>query len=247
MSAPLLHLRDVTLGYDRHPAVHHLSIEIARGSLTAVIGPNGAGKSTLLKALAGALAPLSGTIVADATLRIAYLPQSAALDRSFPICLFDLVAAGLWHRTGAFGSLTDTDRRLVHTALEQVGLQGFERRTLDALSGGQLQRALFARLILQDADLILLDEPFAAVDTKTSADLLDMIHAWHAQGRTIIAVLHDMHIVREHFPQCLLLARECVAHGSTDDVLTDKNLARARQMIEAFDEEAHICAQDGVS
>ena len=247
MSAPLLSLRDVTLGYDQHPAVHHLSADIARGSLSALIGPNGAGKSTLLKALAGALDPLSGTITADATLRIAYLPQSAALDRSFPICLFDLVAAGLWHRTGAFGGLGKADRSLVQAALERVGLQGFERRTLDALSGGQLQRALFARLILQDADLILLDEPFAAIDTKTSADLLDMIHGWHTQGRTIIAVLHDMPIVRDHFPQCLLLARECVAHGPTDDVLTDRNLARARQMIEAFDEEAHICAQDGVS
>ncbi len=247
MSAPLLSLRDVTLGYDRHPAVHHLSAEIERGSLTALIGPNGAGKSTLLKALAGALDQLSGTIVADASLRIAYLPQSAALDRSFPICLFDLVAAGLWHRTGAFGSLGKADRVLVQAALERVGLQGFERRTLDALSGGQLQRALFARLILQDADLILLDEPFAAIDTKTSADLLDMIHGWHAQGRTIIAVLHDMPIVRDHFPQSLLLARECVAHGSTDAVLTERHLARARQMIEAFDEEAHICAQDSLS
>lgn len=247
MSGPILSLKNVTLGYDRHPAVHHLSADITRGSLTAVIGPNGAGKSTLLKAIAGALAPLSGTLTREAALRIAYLPQSAALDASFPISLFDLVAAGLWHRTGAFGGLSRKDRDAVHEAFERVGLQGFERRTLDALSGGQLQRALFARLILQDADLILLDEPLAAIDSKTSADLISMIEAWHKQGRTILAVLHDMHIVRDHFPQSLLLARECVAHGPTPNVLTDANLARARQMIEAFDEEAHICAQGDAS
>ena len=244
MSGALLALGDLTLGYDRHPAVHHVSATFARGSLTAIVGPNGAGKSTLLKAMAGLLKPLSGTIRADGPMRIAYLPQIAALDRSFPVSLFDLVAAGLWHRTGTFGGISRKDRHAVHEAFERVGLQGFERRTLDALSGGQLQRALFARLILQDADLILLDEPLAAIDTKTSVDLLAMISEWHAQGRTILAVLHDMQIVREHFPQTLLLARECVAFGKTHDVLTDHHLGRARQMIEAFDDDAHICVQD---
>ena len=247
MSAPLLRLNNVTLGYDRHPAVHHLSADFADGSLTAIIGPNGAGKSTLLKAIAGALPPLSGTLTHHAHLRLAYLPQTAALDRSFPISLFDLVAAGLWHRTGAFGGISRKDRDMIYDAFARVGLQGFERRTLDALSGGQLQRALFARLILQNADLILLDEPLAAMDSKTSADLLSMIHDWHDQGRTILAVLHDMQIVRNHFPQSLLLARECVAYGSTEHVLTDAHLGRARQMIEAFDEDAHICAQAGAS
>jgi len=247
MTTALLTLTDLTLGYDRHPAVHHVSARMEPGSFTAIIGPNGAGKSTLLKGMAGAMAPLSGTLGRAPGTRIAYLPQNAALDRSFPISLFDLVAAGLWHRTGAFGGLSHKDRDAVHEAFERVGLQGFERRTLDALSGGQLQRALFARLILQDADLILLDEPLAAIDTKTSADLLAMIETWHAQGRTIIAVLHDMQIVRDHFPQSLLLARECVAHGATADVLTENNLGRARQMIEAFDEEAHICAQESAS
>jgi zinc/manganese transport system ATP-binding protein len=247
MSGPILTLKDVTLGYDRHPAVHHLTLQITRGSLSAVVGPNGAGKSTLLKGLSGALEPLSGTILTKGAARMAWLPQTAALDRSFPISVFDLVAMGLWHRLGPFGRLSPTDRTQVHDALSAVGLSGFERRTIDALSGGQLQRALFARLMLQDADLILLDEPLAAVDTKTSADLIDLIRTWHAQGRTIIAVLHDMQIVRNIFPQTLLLARECVAHGPTEDVLSEHNLARARDMIEAFDEAAHVCAQELVS
>ena len=242
-----IRLDDLTLGYDRHPAVHHLSAAIPDGSLVAVIGPNGAGKSTLLKAIAGALAPLGGRVEtgAKAGARIAYLPQLAAIDRSFPISVFDLVAAGLWRRTGLFGALSAHDRKAVESALEKVGLVGFERRTIDALSGGQLQRALFARLYLQDARIVLLDEPLAAIDTRTSADLLAIINDWHHEGRTVLAVLHDMGIVRHHFPSALLLARELVAFGETRHVLTSENLANARRMIEAFDEEAHVCAQDG--
>lgn len=236
---------DLTLGYDRHPAVHHVSTRIEAGGLVAIIGPNGAGKSTLLKAVAGALRPLSGEVSVEGGRgrAVAYLPQLAALDRSFPICVFDLVASGLWRRTGLFGGLSRADREAVSDALTHVGLIGFERRTLDALSGGQLQRALFARLMLQDADIILLDEPLTAIDTKTAADLLDILRGWHAEQRTILAVLHDMQLVRNMFPQTMLLARELVAFGATADVLTPGNLDKARHMIEAFDEAAHVCQQ----
>src|SRR4051794_36281454 len=153
MNAPVTHPRgaairfaDLTLGYDRHPAVHHLSAKVEAGALVAIIGPNGAGKSTLLKAVAGALAPLSGQVSVDASVEgarrqaVAYLPQLAAIDRTFPICVFDLVAAGLWRRTGLFGGFSRADRNAVSQALAHVGLTGFERRTIDALSGGQLQR-----------------------------------------------------------------------------------------------------------
>lgn len=237
---------DLTLGYDRHPAVHHLSSRIAAGALVAIVGPNGAGKSTLLKAVAGALAPLSGAVKVESARRgaIAYLPQLAAIDRSFPICVFDLVATGLWRRTGLFGGFSRADRDAVFHALAHVGLTGFERRAIEALSGGQLQRALFARLMLQDADVILLDEPLTAIDAKTADDLLDVVRGWHAEQRTILAVLHDMALVRGLFSQTLLLARECVAFGATETVLTPDNLARARRMIEAFDESAHICEQN---
>jgi zinc/manganese transport system ATP-binding protein len=133
----------------------------------------------------------------------------------------------------------------VDAALEAVGLQGFERRPVGTLSSGQLQRALFARLLVQDADLILLDEPFNAVDSKTTAGLLTLVQQWHRQGRTVIAVLHDDAQVREHFPQTLLLARECIAWGATAEVLTEANLQRARAMAEAWDETAAICDIDG--
>lgn len=243
---PAIHFTDLTLGYDRHPAVHHLTAGIEAGGMVAIVGPNGAGKSTLLKSVAGALAPLGGGIRIEGGLRrtIAYLPQLAEIDRTFPICLYDLVATGLWRRTGLFGGFSRADRDAVAQALAHVGLTGFERRTIDALSGGQMQRALFARLMLQDADVILLDEPLTAVDTKTAADLLEILRGWHAERRTILAVLHDLSLVRELFPQTLLLARERVAFGATEDVLSSANLQKARHMIEAFDEAAHICEQD---
>ena len=114
-------------------------------------------------------------------------------------------------------------------------------RLVGALSGGQFQRVLFARLLLQDASLILLDEPFRAVDAKTVADLIALILRWHGEGRTVIAALHDMEQVRAHFPATLLLAREVVAWGDTRKVLTPANLCEARQLVEAFDEHAEIC------
>jgi len=126
-------------------------------------------------------------------------------------------------------------------ALHGVGLQGFEDRNIGSLSSGQLQRVLFARLLVQDADLILLDEPFSAIDSATSAALLTFILQWHRQGRTVIAVLHDDALVRTHFPDSMLLARELVAWGTTADVLTAANLARARSMAEAWDESAAVC------
>jgi len=234
----------VTLGYGRHPAVHHLSGTLAEGALTAVIGPNGAGKSTLLKAVAGALAPLGGRILRErAAGRIAYLPQAADLDRSFPLTVHDLVGMGLWRRTGWFGGIGAKDRAAIGGAVAAVGLAGFEDRSIGTLSGGQLQRALFARLLLQDADIILLDEPFTAIDGKTTADLLALVARWHGERRTVVAVLHDHAIVREHFPETLLIAREVVAWGPTATVLTAENLFRARRMIEAPDPHAELCAR----
>ena len=148
-----LSFQDATLGYGRRPAVHHLTGRIDSGSLLAVVGPNGAGKSTLLKGLAGALKPLSGSISLGGMRRedVAYLPQAADIDRSFPMSVFDLVAAGAWRRRGLFGGFSQQDRHAISEALAAVGLTGFESRIIGTLSGGQLQRALFARLLLQDA------------------------------------------------------------------------------------------------
>ncbi len=241
--APAIHCRDLTLSYRRHPAVHHLTGSFAPGSFTAVVGPNGAGKSTLLKGIVGLIRPDSGSIEVTGARRsdIAYLPQQAALDHSFPMRVLDLAAMGLWRRTGPFRRISGALLGEVEAALEAVGLAGFEERTVGSLSGGQFQRALFARLLLQDARLILLDEPFAAIDMRTSDALLALVGRWHREGRTIIAVLHDFHAVREHFPEALLLAREPIAWGPTAEVMTEANIARSRRLNEAFEADAELC------
>ena len=238
-----IRFEDATLGYQRRPAVHHLDGEIAAGSLLAVVGPNGAGKSTLLKGIAGTMKPLGGTIRLSSGpgTRVAYLPQAAELDRTFPLPLYDLVAMGLWSRTGIFGGIGRKERSRIDEAVAAVGLTGFEARPIGSLSGGQMQRALFARLLLQDASVILLDEPFTAIDAKTTADLLDLVRRWHAEERTVIAVLHDLESVRRVFPEALLIAREPVAWGATETVLQPANLLKARRMVEAPDPFAEVC------
>ena len=241
-----LQFRDVTLGYDRHPAVHHLSGEVAAGALLAIVGPNGAGKSTLFRGIVGILKPLSGSILTGGLdIRdIAYLPQTVDIDRSFPISVYDFVGTGLWRFTGFFGGIGTGAGEKIAQALSAVGLNGFENRPIGTLSGGQMQRMLFARVLLQDARLIVLDEPFNAIDAKTSADLLALVRRWHAEKRTVLAALHDMDVVRATFPETLLLARGKVAWGATAEVLTADNLLEARRMCEAFDDSAAACVVD---
>ncbi|MEA2954305.1 MAG: zinc/manganese transport system ATP-binding protein [Alphaproteobacteria bacterium] len=239
-----LQFRNLTLGYDRHPAVHHLNGTVESGALVAVVGPNGAGKSTLFKGIVGVIKPLSGMIERDGldAREIAYLPQAAEIDRSFPINVYDMVAMGLWQKAGLFGGIDRAARKKIEQAIMAVGLNGFEHRTIGTLSGGQMQRMLFARLLLQDARVIVLDEPFNAIDAKTMADLLDVVRRWHDEKRTVIAALHDVQLVKAHFPQTLLLARQAVAWGATPDVLTAENLLIARRMCEAFHDDAAACA-----
>ena len=238
-----LRFHNLTLGYERHPAVHHLDGAVESGSMVAVVGPNGAGKSTLFKGIVGTLKPLAGSIERDGldARDIAYLPQAAEIDRSFPISLYDMVAMGLWRTKGAFGGIGGKDHRTIEAAIAAVGLTGFEQRAIGTLSGGQMQRMLFARLLLQDARAIVLDEPFTAIDAKTSADLVALVQRWHHERRTILVASHDLDLVKANFPQTLLLARAPVAWGPTAEVLTADNLLKARRMCEAFDEDAEAC------
>ena len=241
-------LDNITVSYRQHPALHHISGHIARGSLTAIVGPNGSGKSTLLKSIVGLL-PLAGgqlSVSADAG-RIAYLPQLSEIERNFPINVHDCVALGCWPVTRAWAGLGATQLLQVRTALADVGLQGFEQRPIGSLSSGQLQRVLFARLLVQNADLILLDEPFNAIDSKTTAALLAVIARWHQQKQTVMVVLHNDAQVRQYFPQTVMLARELVAWGPTPQVMTETNLATARAMAEAWDDDAELCEIDALA
>jgi len=238
---------DLTLGYDNHPAVHHLNGALAHGSLTAVVGPNGSGKSTLLKGIVGVIEPMAGSIEHHAGCRMAYLPQQSEIDRHFPAQVRDIVALGLWPKRGMLGRLNSEDRREIGNALAAVGLDGFEERPIDTLSGGQLQRSLFARVLLQNADLILLDEPFNAIDARTLSDLVEMIKRWHGEQRTVVVVLHDLELVRNHFPETLLLARQPIAWGKTGEVLMPGNLLRARRFHEAWDDRAPWCEPEAAA
>lgn len=223
--------------------MHHVSGCFAPGSLTAVAGPNGSGKSTLLKALMGELPLAEGSIdrgglpIRD----IGYLPQVAEIDRHFPLTVADTVMLGAWRQNGAFTGTTPATALKARQSLAAVGLEGFERRHIGSLSTGEFQRVLFARLLLQDAAVIILDEPFAAIDARTTSDLLQIIRRWHEDGRTVIAVLHDFDRIKAHFPQTLLLARQSVHWGPTDDALSSTNLLRARAMAENWDENAPAC------
>ncbi|PSJ61142.1 zinc ABC transporter ATP-binding protein AztA [Kumtagia ephedrae] len=245
MTEAAITFRDLTLGYNSHPAVHHLNGTVRRGSLTAVVGQNGSGKSTLMKGIVGVLKPMAGACTVEPGARVAYLPQQSELDRSFPARVVDLVSMGLWPKRGLLGRTTKADREAVGKALLSVGMGGFEGRSIDTLSGGQLQRALFARVLVQDADIILLDEPFNAIDAKTVGDLIGVIKRWHGDSLTVMVVVHDLDLVRTHFPETLLMARSPIAWGATGEALKPENLLHARRFDEAWHEDAPWCEPAG--
>jgi zinc/manganese transport system ATP-binding protein len=214
-----IRLRDVTVRYGRRLALEAVSGEFASGSLTAVVGANGAGKSTLLGAIAGVKRLAGGVVSRPARQRLAYLPQLAAIDREYPLTVSELITLGAWREFGAFRSPGTALRARAAAAAETVGLAGRLARPIGEISTGELQRALFARLMLQEAAVILLDEPFAAVDAQTISVLLDQVVRWHREGRTVIAVLHDLDLVQTHFPSTVVLARRCLAWGATEAAL----------------------------
>jgi zinc/manganese transport system ATP-binding protein len=214
-------LRNATVRYGRRLALDAISGEFASGSLTAVVGANGAGKSTLLAAVAGTVRLSGGSIERPASQRLAYLPQRAALEVDFPLTVAELIMLGGWQEIGAFHAPGPALRAKAAAAAAKVGLTRRLEGRIGALSVGELQRAVFARLAMQDAAVILMDEPFAAVDTETASVLLDCIERWHREGRTIIVVLHDLAIVQARFPATMVLAQRCIAWGATDLALRE--------------------------
>ena len=209
-------LYNVTVRYGRRVALEAVSGEFVAGSLTAVVGANGAGKSTLLAAIAGVVPLASGVVNCAARKRLAYLPQLTAIDRDYPLTVSELIMLGGWREFGAFGSPPAALRARAAAVAETVGMAGRLQRSIGEISVGELQRALFARLVLQDAAVILLDEPFAAIDAQTVPVLLDQVMRWHQEGRTVIAVMHDLDLVRTHFPATLVLAQRCLGWGPTE-------------------------------
>ena len=195
----------------------------------AVFGPNGAGKSTLLKAVMRLLQADTGSINWNGIARsdIAYLPQQSDIDRSLPMTVFELAALGLWYEIGFFGRVNAQQKERVRAALARVEMLEYAQQQIGHLSNGQFQRVLFARMLVQNAKFLLLDEPFNAVDAGTTYALLEVLRQCHQSGQAVIAVLHDYEQVRAYFPNTVLIAREKVAAGKTEAVLTDEYLQKA--------------------
>jgi zinc/manganese transport system ATP-binding protein len=232
----LITLDNVTCRYRGVTAVEGVSGAFAAGSLTAIVGPNGAGKTTLLRAIAGVHPLAAGAIERDGVgrVQIALLPQASRMERGFPINCADVVALGAWPQIGAFATLPDAVATKVSAALARVGLAGLEHRLVGALSAGQFQRLLWARLLVQDAHVLLLDEPTANVDAASELVFRDMLAEWQREGRSVVAVLHDLDLVREMFPTTMLLARRLVAWGPTEAVLSADNRRTARLAIDMW-------------
>lgn len=236
LSSPqAINCHDIHIAYHDYFAVERLTGSFPPGSLTAIVGPNGGGKSTLLKAIKGTLSLAKGSFQYtrgfDPRYHIAYLPQNTHIDRSFPLLGIDIVAMGLCPKVGFFKRLNSYHKDQVASALEKVHILDEAYQPLHTLSGGQFQRLLFARLSLQNAPVILLDEPFAAIDAPTMDLLAQLLCDWQGKGHTIITVLHDLEIVREHFPSTLILAKQCIAWGKTSQVLTSDNIIQAKNSL----------------
>ena len=227
-----LRVRDLTVSYNRIPALHHIAFDVPCGQCVALLGPNGAGKSTLLKALAGLLPIETGTIafhgkpVRGATRDFAYLPQREAIDWDFPTNVRGLVEMGRYARAGWWRQYSREDGKAVDGAIRAMHLEEVEHRQVSALSGGQQQRCFLARALAQEAHVFLLDEPFTGLDKPTQDNLKTLLRKLRDAGKLIIASHHDLSNVRGLFDQVLFLNGELIAAGAVADVFTEERIAR---------------------
>jgi manganese/zinc/iron transport system ATP- binding protein len=230
-SSPL-HVRGLTVSYAEKPAVFSIDASFPAGAMSAIIGPNGAGKSTFLKAALGLIPSVSGEVrvfgqpVAQARDRIAYVPQRASVDWDFPTTVIDVVLMGRFRKLGLFRRVSRAERALAVDALARVGMDEFADRQIGQLSGGQQQRVFLARALAQNADLYLLDEPFAGVDAATERAIIDVLKALKAQGKSVIAVHHDLVTVPRYFDHVFLINVRRIAEGPVDTTFTPEALAQ---------------------
>lgn len=224
-----IEVKTLSVSYPRTPVISALSCRFEASGLWALTGPNGAGKSTFFKTLLGLQKYRKGSITFHGfcPCDVAYLTQQHQLDRRFPLTVGDTIAMGLFREVGLFRPYSQGQREKMQNALDQVGLSSFAKTPIQALSGGQFQRVLFARLILQNAPVIFLDEPFTGVDGRTVEDLMALIQGWVKEGRLVVTVLHDIDLIQHNFTNTLLLARHFYKGGATADVLTKENLQTA--------------------
>ena len=230
-----IHAQNVTVSFDGSPALRSASFDLVAGTLTGIIGPNGAGKSTLLRATLGLLPLDAGHIeifgqpIEDSRQRLAYVPQKQSIDWDFPVTVFDLVLMGRYGRGNLLQRLllrpNRADREASRSALDKVGMLPFARRHIRQLSGGQQQRIFLARALCQNADVMLLDEPFGGVDAATEIAIFDLMRELTEAGKTLLLVNHDLSIL-DRFDSVMLLNQRIVAFGPTLETATAENLRR---------------------
>jgi manganese/zinc/iron transport system ATP- binding protein len=231
MSAPL-QVRALNVAYQRKAVLWDVDVEVPAGKTVAIVGPNGAGKSTLLKAALGLIPRASGSVeffgrpYGEVRERVAYVPQRESVDWDFPVSACDVVAMGLYRSIGWLRPVGKSHRQRAREALGRVGLGDYADRQISQLSGGQQQRVFLARALVQNADLYLMDEPFASVDAATERAIVAVLHELRGQGRTVVCVHHDLQTVAEHFDHVILLNMRVVAQGATIDTLTSENLRK---------------------
>lgn len=223
----------LTVNYDKTPVLWEVDFEIPEKQLVGIIGPNGAGKSTLLKSLLGILKPLSGAVslfekpYKEVRKRVAYVPQRTSVDWNFPIDVLDVVLMGRYGKLGPLKWVKKEDRRAAEGALERVGMLPFAHRQISELSGGQQQRVFLARALLQEADLYLMDEPFAGIDMATEKALIELLISLRAEGKTMLIVHHDLTSVKSYFDWVILLNSCLIAYGPVEKVFNEENLKKA--------------------
>lgn len=226
-------VQGLTVSYGQKPAVFSVDMTVPQGAMTAIVGPNGAGKSTLLKAALGILKPLAGQIrifgqpLSAARARIAYVPQRASVDWDFPTTVIDVVLMGLYPKLGLLGRVKARHREQALQSLHRVGMEDFAERQIGQLSGGQQQRVFLARALVQDADLYLLDEPFAGVDAATEKAIIAVLKSLRDAGKTVVAVHHDLNTVEDYFDRVFLINTRKIAEGPVSDTFTMDNLQSA--------------------
>lgn len=223
----ILTIHDLTVCYQKRAALQGCCLSFDGGESVALIGPNGAGKSSLLKAMVGLVPSSKGLIEIDPSATLAYLPQRSEVDLGIPMTVFEFLSMAQMVQGSLLKGVYQDAKIAINKALEVVKLSGREEYLLSELSGGQFQRVLFARLLLQDADIILLDEPFTGIDIYTIDLLCELITEWKSAGKLVIAVLHDLYLAKRYFEKSVILACGVIARGDTKTVLTDENVRKA--------------------
>lgn len=229
---PVFKIANLSVAYELKPVLFEVSLEFQPGRLIAIVGPNGAGKSTLIKAALGLLPSLTGAVTAFGKPfkghdpRIGYVPQRETVDWDFPVSVLDVALMGTYGRIGWFKRPSRTEVEAAEHALSKVGMLEYKDRQISQLSGGQQQRVFLARALAQHADLYFMDEPFAGVDAATERAIVDILRTLRQQGKTVVAVHHDLQTVREYFDEVVLLNLRVIATGPVDTVFTEENLRR---------------------